>query len=84
VSEQPPSFIAVVDDDESMCEALSRLLQVAGYDVRSYFSAESFLADPRHASTRFVVADIQLGGMSGFALQRKLLQENSAIPFAFI
>jgi FixJ family two-component response regulator len=67
-----------------MCEALSRLLQVAGYDVRSYFSAESFLADPRHASTRFVVADIQLGGMSGFALQRKLLQENSAIPFAFI
>jgi len=67
-----------------MCAALSRLLQLAGYDVRSYFSAEAFLDDPHHASTRFVVADIQLGGMSGFTLQRKLLQEIPGIPFAFI
>jgi FixJ family two-component response regulator len=84
VSTEPPSVIAVIDDDESMCAALSRLLRMAGYHVRSYFSAEAFLDDPRHADTRFVVADIQLGGMSGFALQRKLLQEMPAIPFAFI
>lgn len=67
-----------------MCAALSRLLQVAGYNVRSYFSAEAFLDDPHHADTRLVVADIQLGGMTGFALQRKLLQDIPAIQFAFI
>ena len=79
-----PSFIAVIDDDESMCQALSRLVQLAGYDVRTYFSAESFLDDPDHNHTRFVVADIQLRGMSGFDLQRRLQQERPGLPVVFI
>ena len=79
-----PSFIAVVDDDESMCQALSRLLSVAGHVVRTYFSAEAFLNDPEHHRARLVVADIQLRGMSGFELQRKFHQELHALPFAFI
>jgi FixJ family two-component response regulator len=77
-------FIAVIDDDESMCQALSRLLSVAGHTVRIYFSAESFLADPEHNRARFVVADIQLRGMSGFDLKLKIQQEISVPPFAFI
>ena len=77
-------LIAVIDDDESMCQALCRLLHLAGYDVKSYFSAESFLDDPDHARTRFVVADIQLRGMSGFDLQRQLQQELPGLPVAFI
>jgi len=79
-----PSFIAVVDDDESMCQALSRLLSVAGHVVRTYFSAEAFLDDPEHHHAQFVVADIQLRGMSGFDLQRKFHKKNPAVPFAFI
>jgi FixJ family two-component response regulator len=79
-----PSFIAVIDDDESMCQALGRLLHLAGYAVRSYFSAESFLDDPDHARTRFLVADIQLQGMSGFDLQRTLRHEGLSLPIAFI
>jgi len=79
-----PSFIAVIDDDESMCQALGRLLRLAGYDVRTYFSAESFLDDPDHDRTRFLVADIQLRGMSGFDLQRRLRQELYGLPVAFI
>ena len=83
VPEIPP-FIAVVEDDESMCQALSRLLRVAGHDVRSYLSAESFLADSNHHRVRFVVSDIHLQGMSGFDLESKLHQEIPAVPFAFI
>jgi len=79
-----PSSIAVIDDDESMCQALSCLLSVAGYDVRTYFSAESFLNDPAHERANFVVADIQLRGMSGFDLQQRLRQERPALPVAFI
>ena len=79
-----PSSIAVIDDDESMCQALSRLLRVAGYDVRTYLSAESFLDDPFHTRANFVVTDIQLRGMSGLDLQQRLRQENPALPIALI
>jgi FixJ family two-component response regulator len=79
-----PSFIAVVDDDESMCQALGRLLRLAGYDVRTYFSAESFLEDPDHNHTRLLVADIQLRGMSGFDLQGRLERERPGLPVVFI
>jgi FixJ family two-component response regulator len=77
-------FIAVIDDDESMCQALGRLLSVAGHEVRTYYSAESFLGDLNHVHARFVVADIQLPGMSGFDLKRKLEAEFPALPVAFI
>ena len=79
-----PSLIAVIDDDESMCQALSRLLHLSGYDVKSYFSAEAFLDDSDHARTSFLVADIQLRGMSGFDLQRRLQQVLPGLPVAFI
>jgi len=84
VQEIPSPLIAVIDDDESMCQALSRLLHLAGYDVQAYFSAESFIDDPTHARTCFLVADIQLRGMSGFDLQRRLQQELPGLPVAFI
>jgi FixJ family two-component response regulator len=83
VSEKPP-FVAVIDDDESMCQALSRLLRAAGHETRAYFSGESFLDDPDHGLARFVVADIQLRGMSGFDLLRRVHQEIPCLPFAFI
>ena len=67
-----------------MCQALNRLLCVAGHVVRVYFSAESFLADPEHTHTRFIVADIQLRGMSGFDLQQKIQEEIPTLPFVFI
>jgi len=79
-----PAIVAVIDDDESMCQALSRLLRVAGYEVRTYFSAEAFFDDPAHERASFVVADIQLRGMSGFDLQKRLQQERPALPVAFI
>ncbi len=79
-----PATVAVIDDDESMCQALSRLLRVAGYEVRTYFSAEAFFDDPAHERANFVVADIQLRGMSGFDLQERLRREHPALPVAFI
>ena len=60
------------------------MLRLSGYDVRTYFSAESFLDDPDHVHARFAVTDIQLRGLSGFDLQRRLRQEIPALPVAFI
>jgi FixJ family two-component response regulator len=76
--------IAVVDDDERMCQALSRLLQVAGYAAEPHLSAEAFLSEPNHGGVQFLVADIQLRGMSGFELHERLRLEGLDIPTAFI
>jgi FixJ family two-component response regulator len=83
VSDKSP-FIAVIDDDESMCLALGRLLRAAGHEVRTYFSGESFLDDSGHGAACFMVADIQLHGMSGFDLLRRIHQEIPTLPVALI
>jgi FixJ family two-component response regulator len=36
--------VAVVDDEAALCEALSSLLRPAGYGVKTFASAENFLA----------------------------------------
>jgi FixJ family two-component response regulator len=77
-------MIAVVDDDESMGKALSRLLESSSYRVRVYASAEALLADPDHGQANFLVLDIQLGGMSGLELRDRLAQ-TGRVPFiAFV
>lgn len=76
--------IAVVDDDESMCTALSRLLRASSYSVKTYASAEIFLADPAHAKADFLVLDVQLGGLSGFELRERLAVEGPLPPIAFV
>ena len=75
--------ISVIDDDESTCRALSRLLKAAGFTVQTYFSAEAFLDDVK-AHTDFVVTDVQLRGMSGFELKKRLNCGSNHPPVAFI
>ncbi len=67
-----------------MCQALGRLLRVAGYKVQTYYSAEAFLGDTARKLVNFVVADIQLRGMSGFELLERLQQERPILPVALI
>ena len=77
-------YIAVIDDDESLCRSLSRLLRASGLQPITYPSAEAFLADTKHPQFDCLVLDIQLGGMSGIELQRRLAAEGEASPVIFI
>ena len=79
-----PRSIAVVDDDESMCTALARLLRASSYDVKTYSSGEALLGDPAHRNAHFLVLDVQLQGMSGFELRDRLAEEGIQTPIAFI
>jgi DNA-binding NtrC family response regulator len=46
-----PSFIAIIDEDASMCQALRRMLRLAGYDVRiAIDSVAMFWVIPRIAA----------------------------------
>src|SRR5579862_6672362 len=76
--------VAIVDDDASLCKALSRLLSAAGISSISYQSAEGFLADDISAEPECLIVDIQLGGMSGLELQKVLSAANREIPIIFI
>lgn len=76
--------IAVVDDDNGYACALERLLRASGFEVRTYSSAEAFLAAPPLPPPDCLVLDIHLGGMSGLDLQRQLRTAGDVAPVIFV
>jgi FixJ family two-component response regulator len=77
-------YVAVVDDDESVRRALSRLLQQAGMQPIGFASGEDFLADSLREHFRCLLVDVRLGGMSGIELQRQLIAEGAHQPIIYI
>ena len=78
------TYVAVVDDDESICRSFGRLLRVAGFQPVVYLSAEAFLEDAKRPRFDCLVLDIQLGGMSGVELRDRLLAVRDFTPVVFI
>src|SRR5262245_15364554 len=76
--------IFVIDDDSRMLSSIERLLKVYQFDVRTFESAEALLdnADPTDAGC--LVLDINLSGMSGIELKRKLDFSGMSVPVIFI
>jgi len=73
-----------VDDDESLCRSLARLLRASGIESVAYRSADDFLGDVSHSRFACLLLDIQLDGMSGIELARRLADCGSTIPVIFI
>ena len=85
VSEIPR--VAIVEDDQSTARALARLLGISGVQSATYHSAEAFLSDPGHAHFDCLILDVQLGGISGLELQRRLKDSpgpRSSPPIVFL
>lgn len=76
--------MAVVDDDSSLCKALARLLSAWNIRATTYGSAEAFLQDLNRPVFDCLILDIQLGGMSGFDLEKQLRKTCCDIPVVFI
>jgi FixJ family two-component response regulator len=76
--------VAIVDDDESYTLALERRFRVSGFEVRTYPSAESFLALTTLQQCDCLVVDLNLDGMSGLELQRLLGELGIRTPIIFI
>jgi FixJ family two-component response regulator len=77
-------FISIVDDDESVRESLPDLLGSFGYEARAFASAEAFLSSGCIDSTRCLVLDIAMPGMSGPELYTEILRIGSTVPVVFI
>jgi FixJ family two-component response regulator len=76
--------VAVVDNDESFARSLERLFRASGFEVRTYPSAEAFLAVTPLPQPDCLVLDIHLGGMSGLDLQRRLREAGNPPPIIFV
>ncbi|MDD5249139.1 MAG: response regulator [Rhodocyclaceae bacterium] len=70
--------ILVIDDDPTFNAVLTRALVRRGYDAQGVLSAEAALAVLRSDAPTQVVLDLNLGGTSGLALIRPLLEANAA------
>jgi FixJ family two-component response regulator len=77
-------YVAVVDDDESVCRSFGRLLRTAGFQPVTYASAEAFLEDHKRPRFDCLVLDIQLEGISGLELRHRLAGVKDATPIVFI
>jgi FixJ family two-component response regulator len=78
-------IVHVVDDDDSLRKAVTRLLRAAGYDVRAYASAGDFALASRENNRRgCVLLDVRMPGPSGLDLQEALAKEDEPLPIIFL
>lgn len=75
--------VFVVDDDPSVLNALARLLRQAGWNVETYGSAESFLAQRDPYRPGCLVLDVALPGLDGLELQRRQSEPGQALPIVY-
>jgi FixJ family two-component response regulator len=74
----------VVDDNVRVLKALDRLLDAAGYDSRTYLSAEDFLAAHDPNVPGCVILDVMMPGFDGLRLQEKLTHDGIDRPIIFL
>ncbi|HXG64421.1 MAG TPA: response regulator [Blastocatellia bacterium] len=76
--------ISIVDDDESVREAIESLIKSVGLNAQVFASAEEFLNSNHIEDTSCLILDMRMPGMSGLELQRRLAAGDYGIPIIFI
>ena len=77
-------IVHIVDDDESFRTAVSRLLQIVGYEVRGYASAGDFLISRPGDARGCILLDVNMPGPSGLDLQAALADHGIDLPIIFL
>jgi FixJ family two-component response regulator len=80
----PSKLIAVVDDDESVREALPDLLREFGFAAMAFEAAEAFLCSDALDRVGCLILDIAMPSMTGPELQQELVNRGLRIPVIFI
>lgn len=84
---KPKPLIAIVDDDESVCRAMKRLVRSLGMEGDAFTSGREFI-DRIETTPSFqpdcVVLDVQMPGMNGLEVQERLASSGNPLPVIFI
>jgi len=78
------AIVFVIDDDESIREALKSLIRSVGLKVETFAAAHEFLQSRRPDVPACLILDVRMPGLSGLDLQRELTEANINIPIIFI
>lgn len=81
---QKNPIVSIVDDDESVRVAMSSLVRSLGWTARLHACAEQFLAADRMDDVCCIISDVQMPGMSGLEMYRRLVERGIALPVIFI
>ena len=79
--------IVIVDDDESVCRAIKRLVRSLGMDAETFTSGQEFIAvleTMPSFNVDCVVLDVQIPGLNGMEINERLAGFNSRLPVIFI
>lgn len=68
----PPPAILVIDDNPANMKLLSFLLSARGYEVRTSADADEALTELEGFTPRLILMDLQLPGVDGLTLTRRL------------
>jgi len=78
------AIVAVIDDDQSVREALHGLLETVALDVELFVTVEDFLRASHSRAPDCIVLDVRLPGPSGLDFQAQLARANVHTPIVFI
>ena len=83
VSSNTP-VVSIVDDDESVREALKGFIRSIGFRAEIFPSAEDFLASSNLDKTSCIIVDVHMPVMTGLELQCRLDSSRFRIPMIFV
>jgi len=81
---EPGATVFIVDDAREVRTSLTRVLTAAGYQVRSFESAERFLSEQDAETPGCLLLDVCMPGLSGLELQHSLAGSPGARPIIFL
>ena len=81
--EEPDKFISIVEDDDSLREALVGVLRSVGYKARGFACAETFLG-VQDGQCGCIITDIKMPGLSGIEMTERLRAMGYATPVIMI
>ncbi|MGA7457015.1 MAG: response regulator [Methyloceanibacter sp.] len=76
-------MISIIDDDESVRESTKALVKSLGYAACTFASAEEFLGS-NPSDTSCIILDVNMKGLSGIELQKRLIEEGWRTPIIFV
>jgi FixJ family two-component response regulator len=76
--------VFLVDDDPDVRTSTARLLRTASYEIRTFESAEEFLAHYEADIPGCIILDVAMAGLSGLQLQDSLTARGCVHPIIFL
>lgn len=77
-------LIYIVDDDDLHRSSLRRILQIYGFTIQEFDSADSFFATSRSSGPAVLILDMRMPEKTGLMVQRQLSDLKEDIPIIFL